>query len=331
MTCAASSGRLDEGCHLAAAEDSLRSVIPSGANIHAESDSPSQKSLPCKVEAQSVSRIFADPALPRHRRLHLDACRVPGAGAWVTANPSSADTHVPSHLFRTGRPCPLVGCGGDKILRHNAIRDVVCSAVFEFTTVSPELERSQASFSLRGPLTLEVLTSAFVSLLVPRLLLLLLDVVLLMSGSQGVCPVSLRLGISRSQLCSALPTSLRLPRRLLMFSTRSRLASVLSTAPPPRWPNVGPPSSRLSWRLAGGGGRIGWSQAFRAVVTWIASESRTARGLSTDLPRDTSLRIAQRISCTLHRENARAILRRSPGSINGSTGLVDDQVPSSGW
>ena len=66
-------------------------------------------------------------------------------------------------------------------------------------------------------------------------------------------------------------------------------------------------------------------------MAWIASESRTARGLSTDLPRDTSLRIAQRISCTLHRENARAILRRSPGSVNGSSGLAGDQVPASGW
>ena len=92
---------LDDGCLLAAAESSLGSVIPSGANIYAESDSPSQKSLSCKVEARSVSRIFADLALPRHRRLHLDACRVPGAGAWLTAKPSSADTRVPSPLFRT--------------------------------------------------------------------------------------------------------------------------------------------------------------------------------------------------------------------------------------
>ena len=75
----------------------------------------------------------------------------------------------------------------------------------------------------------------------------------------------------------------------------------------------------------------GWSQAFRSVVAWIASESRTARGLATASPMDTSLRIAQRISCTLHRENARAILRRSPGSVNGSSGLAGDQVPSSGW
>ena len=75
----------------------------------------------------------------------------------------------------------------------------------------------------------------------------------------------------------------------------------------------------------------GWSQAFRAVVAWIAPESRTALGLATGLPRDTCLRIAQRISCTLHRENARAILRRSPGSVHGSSGLVGDMVPSTGW
>ena len=52
----------------------------------------------------------------------------------------------------------------------------------------------------------------------------------------------------------------------------------------------------------------GWSEAFRAVVSWIASESRSARGLATDLPRDTGLRIAQRISFTLHWENARDAL-----------------------
>ena len=64
-----------------------------------------------------------------------------------------------------------------------------------------------------------------------------------------------------------------------------------------------------------GGGRVG-PRPFEQ--SWLGLPSRTARGPSTDLPRDTSLRIAQRISCTLHRENARAILRRSPGSVSGS-------------
>ena len=173
-SCTASSGRLfdplnlDDGCRLAAAEGSLRSVIPSGANIYAESDSPSQRSLSSKIEAQSVSRIFGDPALSRHRRLHLEACRVPGAGAWLTAIPSSADSHVPS----TGWPCSAasaclcgitippaacvskfwtVCCGGDRVLRHNAVRNVVCSAIAEFTSVSLELEKPGLLLSLRPP------------------------------------------------------------------------------------------------------------------------------------------------------------------------------------
>ena len=54
------------------------------------------------VEAQSVSAIFGDPTLPRHRRLHLEACRVPGAGAWLTVNPSCVDSHISSPLFREG-------------------------------------------------------------------------------------------------------------------------------------------------------------------------------------------------------------------------------------
>ena len=63
-------------------------------------DSPSQRSLSGMVEAQSVSAIFRDSTLPRHRRLHLEACRVPGAGAWLTANPSCIDSHVSSPLLR---------------------------------------------------------------------------------------------------------------------------------------------------------------------------------------------------------------------------------------
>ena len=32
-------------------------------------------------------------------------------------------------------------CGGDRVLRHSAIRNVVCSAVAEFTLVSPQVEK----------------------------------------------------------------------------------------------------------------------------------------------------------------------------------------------
>ena len=83
---------LDDGCRSVAAEDALRGTISCGANIYAVSDSPSQKSLSVMVEAQSVSALFGGPTLPKHRRLYLEACRVPGAGAWLTANLSCIDS-----------------------------------------------------------------------------------------------------------------------------------------------------------------------------------------------------------------------------------------------
>ena len=65
----------------------------------------------------------------------------------------------------------------------------------------------------------------------------------------------------------------------------------------------------------------GWSDALRSVVSWIASESNRCSPVSRA---DASFKIAQRISCTLHRENARAILKLAPeksGSHCCSLGL----------
>ena len=118
-----------------------------------------------------------------------------------------------------------------------------------------------------------------------------------------------------------------LPPRWLTFSMRLRHVNAPFRILLHWWAERG--AHLLPARL--GGLRVRVVPSPPGVVAWIASESRTARGLSTVLPRDTSLRIAQRISCTLHRANARAILRRSPGCVNGSSGLVGDQVHASGW
>ena len=62
-----------------------------------------------------------------------------------------------------------------------------------------------------------------------------------------------------------------------------------------------PPSSLRRW------GRMVGSPTFCRVR--IASESNRNSSISHS---DTSFKIAQRISCALHRENARAILKRAP-------------------
>ena len=96
----------------------------------------------------------------------------------LTATPSSHDTHVPSPLFkvawqrrlrlpvwdqdsacglsgeildRWGDHALCCGGGGDRVLRHNAIRNTVCSAVAEFTSVSLELEKPGLLLPPRPP------------------------------------------------------------------------------------------------------------------------------------------------------------------------------------
>ena len=63
----------------------------------------------------------------------------------------------------------------------------------------------------------------------------------------------------------------------------------------------------------------GFSQCLRAVIDWIARHSAEVHGESAPA---TSLQIAQRISCSLHRENARALLKRM---------APQDNQPASSW
>ncbi len=63
-----------------------------------------------------------------------------------------------------------------------------------------------------------------------------------------------------------------------------------------------------------------WSPMARRVLDWIAGQ---AAGASGEAKGEIALRIAQRMSCTLQRENARTVLRRSTP--------VTPQTPHSGW
>ena len=69
----------------------------------------------------------------------------------------------------------------------------------------------------------------------------------------------------------------------------------------------------LILEAAGGG----WSDALRWVVARIASESKRSGPIDDS---DASFKIAQRIPCALHRENARAILKRAPEPLGSTVG-----------
>jgi len=62
----------------------------------------------------------------------------------------------------------------------------------------------------------------------------------------------------------------------------------------------------------------GMSSSLRSAINWMA---KAGASLGNDSQASLSLRIAQRISCSLQRENARAVLRRM---------VVDEPVGESG-
>ena len=65
----------------------------------------------------------------------------------------------------------------------------------------------------------------------------------------------------------------------------------------------------------------GWSPLARATLDWISKQQAACHN---DDPAAVSLKIAQRISSTLHRENARAILQRTAAAPSSP-------FPPSGW
>ena len=142
---------------------------------------------------------------------------------------------------------------------------------------------------------------------------------LCLSSLRSLLRLSGLLGISRSHLCSHLPPLCGFSNGCGCFP-RGRGSQVCL---PGHRLNVGPPLSRSSWRLAERRGR-GEERGGGLVPGFSVRVTHCTRSFHRFASRHTSLRIAQRISCTLHQENARAILRRC-------SGLVGDQVPSSGW
>ena len=141
------------------------SVIPLAALLEARSRMRTG-GLPA---SELLRQHLLDPSSrERHRLTHFVLNRVPGAGAWLFALPDSPDTHIPPPLFRVSlrrrlrmpiwsqdSNCSLCGqvldkvgdhalacgCGGDRVSRHNLIRDVVHSAANDRANLATVLEK----------------------------------------------------------------------------------------------------------------------------------------------------------------------------------------------
>ena len=194
-------------------------------------------------------------------------------------------------------------CGGDRTVRHNAIRNI-CFEKATDAGLRPEREKANLLPSHPAEDSLPTRGNGRhpADVWIPR-------------GRSNIsrgepCDCAVRSGMQSALFrpAAATPTLV-----FQLYEDRKRsFQNTLEACE-----NAGFDFVPLIFEAHGGG----WSSANRAIFDWMsklqaASQHENAEAIS--------LRIAQRISCTLHRENAQAILRRLAAPAAPST------LPS-GW
>ena len=240
-----------------------------------ESVTPSQKSLCAKIETKAVAGLHSDASLSRHKRAHLETSslvrgsRPPPRHTCRARSSTSVFNGAPAcqcgyavHLWRRSPDRwgdqTLACCGGgDRVLRHNAVRNVLCNAVSQFTSATPELEKPGLILPPAPPPIHALptwLTNSFWTLrvgVVPRTFGSLV-------GSRGL--PSLGMWISRP------PSARRLSPPDPTFSPQSR-RGFQDTRDQVK--AIGAACRPLVIEACGGG----WAPVLREVVSWISAES----------------------------------------------------------
>jgi hypothetical protein len=181
-------------------------------------------------------------------------------------------------------------CGGDRTVRHNAVRDVVYEEAAE-AGCRPEREKQGllpgGDADDSRPPAPEANRRRPADVWLPRG----------PAGGQEAWDFAVTSGMQATTLrqASAAP-------ELLFERYETRKREHLRTAA--QCAAIGLRFTPVVFEGHAGG----WSPRARGVVDWMARQGAAARG---EPHGDVSLRIAQRISCTLHREAARAVLRRT--------------------
>ena len=312
----------DGGLYKHAVEMTLRQNILEAAAFDPGSTKLTQKRCSGLLDAAAAEKLRMEHQSDASFLAHLSLLRVPGAGAWLTAPVTKDDCEMDSALFETclrrrlrmpifdgDSFCPMCGevldswgdhcltcsCGGDRTLRHNAVRDVVFRCA---TAAGLRPEREKAGLLPRRPdadgLGPTAGTRRPADIWVPR-----------GQNSDGeawdfAVTSALRADCLRESTVEPTAAFSRYESFKRDFQGTAQSCNAAGFAFQP-----------CIFEAHGGG----FSGLVRGLLDWVAGREAATTG---DARGSTSLRLAQRISIVLHRETARAILRRSsPPSEEG--------------
>ena len=297
-------------------------------------DRLSQKKLSSLLDASALDSLLQSQRHDLSFRAHVAACSLPGAGAWLTAHPAEDGRDMDGALFRVAlkrrlrvqvqqadTSCPCCGycmdrfgdhalvcqCGGDRTVRHNAIRNCFFA---DATDAGLNPEKEKAGLLPQRPSEDGLLGTSGArrpaDVWLPR-------------GEDGrgealdfACTSALRADLMEhvASSPSVVFDAYENFKRTHNDTARCCEAQGFSFTP-------------MILEAHGGG----WSLSARRVLT------RVAKGIAAvwrEGDEVASLRIAQRISVSLHRENARAVLKRVARALPESmdTGWGDAVAPS---
>jgi hypothetical protein len=318
----------DGGSFLRDTERVLKASVLEGASWDRGDAAPSQKELSGMLDAAAMKQLLEGHAQDAAFRAHVGLCQLPGAGAWLTANPVADGRELDAPLFRVALQrrlrmpildkdeyCPCCGgvmdtwgdhaivcpCGGDRTIRHNAVHNV-CFEEADGASLRPE--REKAGLLPPRPEADELPAGASggrrpADVWLPR-------------GSSGKGE-ALDFAVSSAMRGDLLRQTAETPEAIFAIYDRQKREHL----------NTGQQCQAAGFNFipmvleAHAGG---WSPTARRILDWIALQAAAAQHES---PTICTLKVAQRTSCTLQRENARAILKRV---VRGDTA----QQPS-GW
>jgi hypothetical protein len=277
----------------------------------------SQKHLSTLLDGAVLHRLLGEGQSDASFQAHVSLCQQPGAGVWLTAPPVDDGREIDGPLFqialkrRLRAPvfdgdgfCPSCGmvldkwgdhaiccmCGGDRTTRHNCLRNQQCSDAAE-AGCRPECEKSgllQQRPSAELPdekLDGQGRRPADVWLPCGP------------SGSGEALDFAVSSGMQASLLREAIHTPEMLFERYEQMKC-DHLQTARSCA------EAGFKFVPMVVEAHGGA----WSPTARRTMDWVAKRLSASSGESRG---EVCLRLAQRMSCILQRENARAILRRT--------------------
>ena len=296
--------------------------------IHTREDPfPRQQILSQAIDSQMSDSIRGEAGNNTHFQAHLNLTTVSGAGSWLHTVPSKAlGTNVDPLLYKTmiqrwlrlplyeaefhcpfcdevvdryGDHCLTCSCGGDRTKRHNLLRNEVfhmCNSA----GLNPELERSgllqprplagalQESGADRDPNTHRRPADVYL----PRW----------RRGTPAALDLAVTSGLKRDMVQKPIEDGSSAVRAYEVFKR-----SYMDTET--KCQEEGINFIPIICEADGGG----WGPAAHAVWSELAKHKSVLTGESNSI---TATHLLQSLGLILHKENARAILRRSPSSVN---------------